>query len=115
MRQRARDAVLHQYLREIEVGADLEGDRERVGTVGAAVGLHIEHVLDAVDLLLDRQRHGVDDGLGAGAGIARRDLHRRRHHVRILRNRQAEQSHAADQDHQNRDDVGKNRPLDEEF
>ena len=92
LRQRARHPVLHQHLREVEVGADLERDGQRIGAVGGAVGLHVEHVLDAVDLLLDRQRHGIDHGLGAGAGIARRDLHRRRHHVGILRDRQAEQA-----------------------
>ena len=110
-----RDAVLHQHLREVEIGADLEGHGQRIGAVGAAVGLHVEHVLDAVDLLLDRQRHGVDHGLGARAGIARGDLHGRRHHVGILRDREIEQRHAADQDHQHGDDVGENRPLDEEF
>ena len=115
LRQRARHPVLHQHLREIQVGADLERHRQRIGAVGAAVGLHVEHVLDAVDLLLDRQRHGIDHGLGAGAGIARRHLHRRRHHIGILRDRKAEQADAADQDHQDRDDVGKDRPLDEEF
>jgi hypothetical protein len=36
--------------------------------------------LDAVDLLLDRQRDGVDDGPGAGAGIAGGHLHGRRDH-----------------------------------
>ena len=115
LRQRARYPVLHQHLREVEVGADLEGDRQRIGAVGAAIGLHVEHVLDAVDLLLDRQRDGIDHGLGAGAGIAGRDLHGRRHDVGILRDRKAEQAHAADQDHQDRDDVGKDRPFDEEF
>ena len=115
LRQRARHPVLHQHLREVEVGADLERHGQRIGAVGAAVGLHVQHVLDAVDLLLDRQRHGIDHGLGAGAGIARRHLHRRRHHIGILRDREAKQAHAADQDHQDRDDVGKDGPLDEEF
>ncbi len=115
LRQRARHPILHQDLRKVKVSADLERHRERVGAVGTAVGLHVEHVLDAVDLLLDRQRHGVDHGLGAGAGIARRDLHGRRHHVGILRYRETKQRHAADQDHQDRDDVGQNRALDEEF
>ncbi|MGY3075516.1 hypothetical protein ACVWZZ_001887 [Bradyrhizobium sp. LM6.10] len=66
-------------------------------------------------LLLDRQRHGVDHGLGAGAWIAGGDLHRRRHHIGILRDREIEQRDAADQDHQQRDDVREDRPLDEEF
>ena len=89
-RQRTRHPVLHQHLREVEIGTNLERHRERVGAVGATVGLHVEHALDAVHLLLDRQRYGIHDGLGAGAGIACRDLHRWRHYIRILRDRQAE-------------------------
>jgi hypothetical protein len=115
LRQRAGDAVLHQHLREVQVGTDLERHRQRIGAVGGAVGLHVEHVLDAVDLLLYGQGNRVDHGLGAGAGIARGNLHRRRHHIRILRDREVEQRHAADQDHQQRDDVREDRPLDEEF
>jgi hypothetical protein len=80
-----------------------------------SVGLHVEHVLDAVDLLFYRQGNRVDHGPGAGAGIARRHLHRRRHHVGILRDRKVEQRDAADQDHQQRDDVREDRPLDEEL
>ncbi len=115
LRQRGRDAVLHQHLREVEIGADLEGDGERVGAVGGGIGLHVDHAFHAVDLLLDRQRDGVDHGARAGAGIARGHLHGRRHHVGILRDRQPEQRHRADHDHQDRQHVGEDRPLDEEF
>jgi drug/metabolite transporter (DMT)-like permease len=38
-------------------------------------------LIGAVALLLDRQRDGVDDGPGAGAGIAGGHLHGRRDHV----------------------------------
>ena len=31
----------------------------------------VEHVVDAVDLLLDRRRHGLGEDLGGGAGIGR--------------------------------------------
>ena len=47
-----------------------EGHDQRVGAVVGRCGLHVEHLLDAVDLLLDRQGHGVDEGLGVGAGVA---------------------------------------------
>jgi hypothetical protein len=57
------------------------------------------------DLLLDRQRHRVDHGFRAGAGIARGDLHRGRHDVGILGDGEPEQADAADQNHQDRDDV----------
>ena len=84
----AGDPVLHQHLGEIQVGADVERHRQGIAAVARAGGLHVQHALHAVHLLLDRQGDGVHHGLGAGAGIARGDLHCRRHHVRILRHRQ---------------------------
>jgi hypothetical protein len=57
----------------------------------------------------------IGSGFCAGAGIAGRYLHRGRYDVRILGDGEAEQADAADQDHQDGDDVGKNGPLDEEF
>ena len=66
-----RHAVLHQHLRLIEIGAELEGDGQRHRAVAGRIGGHVEHVLDAVDLLLDRRRDGLGDRLGIGAGILR--------------------------------------------
>ncbi len=80
-RQGDRHPVLHQHLGEIGVRADVEGDGEVVGAVAGAGRLHVQHALDAVDLLLDRQGDRVHHRPGAGAGIGRGDLHRRRHHV----------------------------------
>ena len=48
----------------------------------------VEHVLDAVDLLLDRRDHGRRDHVGAGAGILPGDADHRRRDFRILRDRQ---------------------------
>ena len=56
-----------------------------------------------------------DDGRGAGAGIACRHLHGRRHDVGILRDRKVIERDDAEDDDQQRDDVGENRPLDEEL
>ena len=84
-----RDAVLHQHLRRIEVGAELEGDGERELAVAGRLRRHVEHVLDAVDLLLERRGDGVGDDLGRGAGIGGGDRDRRRRDLRILRDRQA--------------------------
>ena len=49
-RKRGRDPVLDQDLRLVGVGADREGDGERVGAVVGAGRLHVDHVLDAVDV-----------------------------------------------------------------
>ena len=94
-RERGRDPVLHQDLVLVGVGADRERDGEIVGAVAGAGRLHVEHVLDAVDVLLDRQSDGVDQRRSARAGIAGRDLHGRRHDVRILRGRQVERARRA--------------------
>ena len=113
--QRARHPVLHQDLREVEIDADVECHRQRVAAIGRGVGLHVDHAFDAVDLLLDRQRHGVDHGPRAGAGISRRNLDGRRHHVGVLRHRQAVERDQADDDHQDGEHIRQDRPLDEEF
>ena len=62
-----RDAVLHQLLRLVGVGAELEGDGQRHQAVGGRLAAHVEHVLDAVDLLLERRRHRLGDHLRVGA------------------------------------------------
>ena len=49
------DAVLRQHLGDVQVGSDLEGHRDRDLAVAGRLAAHIEHVLDAVDLLLERR------------------------------------------------------------
>ena len=71
-RQGDGDAVLHQHLRRIEVGAELEGDGQRHAAVAGRLRRHVEHVVDAVDLLLDRGGDGLGHDLGGGAGIVAR-------------------------------------------
>ena len=115
LRERAGDAILHQHLREVDVHPDLEGDDQRVAAVGGAVGLHVDHAVHAIDLLLDRQGDGVDHRACARAGVAGGDRNGRRHHVGILRDREAQQRHGADHDHQNGEHVRQNGPLDEKF
>ena len=61
-RQRLVDAVLHQLLRQIGIGAELEGDGQGQGAVGGGLREHVEHVLGAVDLLFQRRRHRLGDG-----------------------------------------------------
>ena len=108
------DAVLHLDLRDIEIGADVEADGNRKTAVAGRVRRHVDHVLDAVDLLLDRRHHGCRHDIGARAGILARDGDGRRRDLRVLRNRQPEKRHAA-QDHENdRDDRGKDRSVNEE-
>ena len=114
-RLRLRDAVLHQLLRLVGIGAELEGDGQRHQAVGRRLAAHVEHVLDAVDLLLDRRRHGLGDDLRIGAGILRAHHHRRRHDLGIFGDRQHAQREQAGEEDQDREHAGEDRPVDEEF
>ncbi len=53
-RQGQRDAVLHQHLGHVRVHAQLEGHRQGIRAVVGTLRRHVEHALDAADLLLDR-------------------------------------------------------------
>ena len=54
-----RDAVLHQHLRRIDVGARLEHHVDRQRAVADRLRGDVQHVVDAVHLLLDRCRDGL--------------------------------------------------------
>ena len=114
-RQSGRNAILHQHLRGIEIGAELERDCQRHAAVAGRLRRHIEHVVDAVDLLLERGCHGLGHDLGRGAGIARGDRDRGRGDVGILGHRQAEIGHRPDQRDDDGDNGGEDRPVDEEM
>ena len=68
-RQRVLHAVLRQHLRHVEVGSDPERHGDRELAVAGRLAVDVEHVLDAVDLLLKRRGNGSRDHLGGGAGI----------------------------------------------
>jgi len=78
------DAVLDENLRDIEIGTEREGDGELQIAVGSRLAAHVEHVLDAVDFLLQRRRYRIADDFGGSAGIGRRDLHGDRCNARVL-------------------------------
>ena len=82
------DAVLHEDLGLVEVGAGLEDDVDRQPPVAGRLRDDVEHVVDAVDLLLDRRGDRVGDHLGRGAGIGRGDVDRGRRDLGIFRDRQ---------------------------
>src|SRR5262249_20761605 len=113
--ERTRHPVLHQHLGGVDVRADPESDRERIAAVRSAVGLHVDHTVNAVHLLLDWQGYSIDQVAGAGPWIARRHLDRGGHHVWILRHREREQGDAADHNHEDRQYVRQNRTFNEEL
>ncbi len=107
-------AVLHQDLSHVQVDAQLEGDGQRVRAVVGALGGHVEHPLDAVDLLLDGGGHGVGHDLGVRAGIRGGDLDGGRGNLRILRHRQRPHGDPARQCDNDRQHRGEDRAMDEE-
>ena len=114
-RQRLRHAVLHLHLRVVEIGAEREGDGERHPAVGCRLREHVEHVLDAVDLLLERRGHrlGDDPRVRARIGGAHDDC--RRHDLRVLADRQLEERQRAGHDDHQRQHGREDRPIDEEL
>ena len=106
-------AVLHVDGVDVRIGAEREGDIERVAAVGAAGGLVIERVVDAVDLLFDRLRDRGLDRLGVGARIIRRQRDLRRHDVGKLRDRDRRDRDEARQRDDDGNDDGEARPVDE--
>src|SRR5262249_51669265 len=91
-----------------------ERDRQVVAAIVRALRRHVEHVLDAVDLLLDRGRNRVADDGGAGTRIRARNLYSRRRDLGILRDRQRlDGGYAREDDHQ-RDNDPENGTVDEE-
>ena len=84
-RSRLRDAVLHEHLRFIDVGAELERDGQRHDAVAGRLRELIQHVLDAGDRLFERPGDGVGDDLRIRAGIDRANDDGRRHDFRDIR------------------------------
>ena len=76
-RHRQHHAVLHHDQGRVQIRADVEGDRQRIGAVVARLRGHVQHAFHAVDLLLDRRGDRVGHHLGAGARIGDRYAIRR--------------------------------------
>jgi hypothetical protein len=108
------DAVLHEDLGHVEIDADLEGDRQVVGAVVGALRRHVEHVLNAVDLLFDRRGDRLRHHAGVGAGVHAGDLNRRRRDLGILGDRQDEKRDQPRDGYDDGYDRGEDGPIDEE-
>src|SRR5262249_19582775 len=106
-------AVVHVERRGIDVGADLEGDLDLHGAVRSRGRAHVEHVLDAVDLVLDRRGDGLLEYLRGCSGVDRAHRDDRRRDFRVLRDRQhAHRGEPGDHD-EDREHGREDRPVDE--
>ena len=108
------DPVLHEDLGHVQVGPQLERRVKEHLPVVRRARRHVDHPLDAVDLLLDGRGHGRGDGLRVGPGIDGADLDRRRRDIRVLGHRQLDQSDQPDQHDRQREHRGEDRAIDEE-
>ena len=109
-----RDLVLDQDLRLIQISAEFEGNGDRQLTRRGSLAVDVQHVLDAVHLLLDRRRDRVRDHLRRRTRVLRRDHDRRRHDLGVLRNRQRGISDGADDHEQDRHHHRQDRLVDGE-
>ena len=99
---------------DVGIAAELEADGQVVAAVIAARRLHVDHLVDADDLRLDRLRDAGFDDSGGGSGIGGGDLHLRRHDVRELRDRNASHRQRAGDRDDDRDDDRQTRAIDED-
>src|SRR4030095_11293674 len=105
-RLRDGDAVLHQHLSHIDVGTDLERYVQRVRAVVVALARHVHHLLDAVNLLLDRRGYGVGHNLSVGARVNGAPSNHRGRNLWILCNRQQSGRDASEQEDHDRKHTG---------
>ena len=83
-----RHAVLYLNLRLIRVGSRTESDGRHQHAIRTRDGFHVHHVLDAVDRLFQRRRHGLGNHFRVGARVLGAHLHAWRHDVRVFAHRQ---------------------------
>ena len=108
------DAVLDVDLIDVGVRLDAERDAQLHRAVVRVRRLHVQHVVDAVHLLLERCRHRLLDRHGIGPDVIRRDDDLRRDDVGELRDRERSHRHQAADDGDDGDDDRDDRTIDEE-
>ena len=81
LRLRLIHAQLRKHLIDVGIRLRVEVDEDLNHSVISADGVHVDHVVDAVHLLLDGSRHCLRKCLGVGAGISRGDKNLRRNNI----------------------------------
>ena len=114
-RQGDRHAILHQHLGLIDVRSRGEDDIDLQRAIAGGLRHDVEHVVDAVDLLLDRRGDRLGDDVRGGAREQGGHLHGGRRDVGKLRDRQCAKRDDADQRQDDRKDSRKDRSIDEEM
>ncbi len=104
---------MHQHLRLVEIGTEIERDGEVHLTVAGGLRRHVKHVFDPIHFLLDRDRHSLGHRNSVGTWITRVNHDRGRRDIGELRYRQLEQRDGADKYEKDRNDRCENRPVNE--
>ncbi len=112
---RRRHAVLHVDGGNVQVVPGAESYVDGAGAVVRTGRGDVVHSLDAVDLLLQRNRDRGLDHLRVRAHVVAADRNLRRRQIGIQRDRQAGNGNCARQNDQQGADRGKNWPLDEKI
>ena len=76
------DAQLPEDLVDVRIGLDVEVHEELHHAVIGADGVHVNHVVDAVHLLLDGRRNSLRKSLSVGARVGGGDENFRRNNIR---------------------------------
>src|SRR5262249_15851646 len=103
---------LHRSLAGLRARHEVRGDLDLAERVAGR--LEVEDAGGAVQLLLDQPRDAVVEVFRRGAGIAGRDRDRGRRDDRVLRDRKQWNRDRSRQTDKQRNDPGKDRPVDEE-
>ena len=90
-----RDAVLHQHIGHVEIGANLKGNPQGHLTIAGVSRFHIEHVLDTINLLLNRRGDRLLDINRIGTLVGGGDIDHGRGDFGVLGNGQATQGNQA--------------------
>ncbi len=110
-----RHPVLGKDRVHVRVGAHFEGGLDHHGAVIGVGGLHVDHVVHPVDLLLQGGGHGILHRQCVGTGVVRTHLHDRRGDVGILLDRQVEQGERSHDNRNDRNDDGHDGPSDKKI
>jgi len=107
-------AVLDEFLRRVEIRAELERDRDLQIAVAGRLRGHIKHVLHAVDLFLERICDRFGDGFGRSTRIGQSHIDGGRNDLGILSGPQIRIGNRAQKHDEDRNNDREYRPVDHE-
>ncbi len=114
LRQCGLHAVLNFDLSDINVRAQLEGDCDADTTLANRLRGDVEHVVHAIDLLLQRRRDVVGHDFSGSTGVSGRHCDCRRRDARILIDCEVRVGNRTQQRDDDGDRTGEHRSVDKE-